>query len=280
MSRQGICLQFFKTVFMLLCLSALQAHAGEPVARIAIIIDDLGQQKSAGLKTAALPGPVACAVLPHTPWAARVANEAHDAGKEVLLHLPLQAMETSRLAGTGEISLDNSRDELFRIFATNMSTVPHVSGVNNHMGSLITRHPGHMEWLMQAIAEAESDGQQLFFVDSRTTALTVGFDVAVEQGVPAASRNVFLDDDDSEVAIRQQFERLIAMALRDGQALAVGHPYPATLKVLNEQLPLLSQRGVELVSVRDYIDDPAAGASPEIVPPAADHNTPVVAVQP
>lgn len=249
-----------------LLLGFVPAYASEPV--IAIIIDDLGQQRRAGLAATDLPGPVACSVLPHTPWAAEIADSANQAGKEVMLHLPLQAMAKDSPASSGQISLDTSRDEMSLLLTESLNSVPHVVGINNHMGSLITRHPGHMNWLMEDIAAHGG----LFFIDSYTTAQSVGLVLAVEHGIPAARRNVFLDADNSEAAIREQFERLIRLAKRDGRALAIGHPYPDTLKVLSEELPELSQRGVKLLSIAEYLaltQTPAAAQTAgNIVSPA------------
>src|SRR5690606_23829095 len=109
----------------------------------------------------------------------------------------------------------------------NLAAVPHVRGVNNHMGSLITRHPGHMTWLMQDLAR---DG--LFFVDSYTHPQSVALEMAREGGVPAARRDVFLDHVAEPEAIAHQFRRLLARARSDGHAIGIGHPYPATLAFL------------------------------------------------
>ncbi|MDG1462572.1 MAG: divergent polysaccharide deacetylase family protein [Gammaproteobacteria bacterium] len=227
---------------------------------IAIIIDDLGQQLDYGLDVARLPGPVACSLLPHTPWAKQIGDAAAQSGKEVMLHLPLQPMETNRLSGIGEISLDNSRDELRLILAADLTTVPHVSGINNHMGSLITRHPGHMDWLMEEIATYEN----LFFVDSYTSAQSVGLKLAREHGIPATRRQVFLDDVPGTDNLHFEFDRLVQLAKVDGQALAIGHPYPETIGFLQKVIPHLSDYGVRLVSVSQLIVIQAAQADGDL----------------
>ena len=226
---------------------AVAATAARPV--IAIIIDDLGQQRDLSLAVTRLPGPVACSILPHTPWAKVVAESATQNGKEVMLHLPLQAMETERLAGVGEISLDNSRADLRQILATDLASVPNVVGINNHMGSLITRHPGHMNWLMAEIA-ARGD---LFFVDSYTTASSVAQSAAAEHGIPSARRHVFLDDKPGLANLEKEYARLLQLARAQGFAIAIGHPYAETTAFLREQLPALAAMGIELVSVADLI---------------------------
>jgi polysaccharide deacetylase 2 family uncharacterized protein YibQ len=213
-------------------------EAREP-ALIAIIIDDLGNQLVAGRRTVALDAPLTCAVMPHTAYGAKLAREAHAAGKEVMLHLPMQPMQMNRIAGPGEISLENNVRQLQRILATDLNSVPYVVGVNNHMGSLITRHPGHMRWLMDALA-ARGD---LFFVDSVTTPASVAYETALESGVPAARRHVFLDDDPAAERVAEQFERLKHLARERGYAIGIGHPYAATLDYLERVLPVLREHG-------------------------------------
>ncbi len=216
---------------------------------IAIIIDDLGYQLAAGRRAVALPGPVACAVLPSTPGANLLAEAAHAAGKDVLLHLPLQPMEWDGAAEPGAILLDTTRGELARSFARSLHSVPHAVGVNTHQGSLITRHPGHMSWLMQEI-RAQGD---LFFVDSRTTHRSIALDIARESGVPAVKRDVFLDPDPDPATVAREFERLKRLARERGMAVGIGHPYPATLALLERELPQLADEGFRLVSISEYV---------------------------
>jgi len=133
--------------------------------------------------------------------------------------------------------------------ANEIAAVPYVTGLNNHKGSLLTRHPGNMAWLMQAI----NKHGELFFVDSRTTTGTVARQLAVEYGVPNSSRNVFLDNDPNPEAVRAQFRKLVAIAKRDGTALGIGHPLTGTLDVLAEELQNLQQHGVQLLPVSRLI---------------------------
>lgn len=217
--------------------------------RIALIIDDLGNALQAGERTAALSGPVACAILPHTPFGQTIAQQAFLAGKEVLLHLPLQAVEQYELTGSGTIKIDNTRTQLVRIFEADIVSIPHVVGVSNHMGSLLTRHPGHMEWLMDAV---KAHGN-LFFVDSYTTVSSVALQLAQERGVPSIRRDVFLDNMPTEAAIDREFQRLKKQAKKNGYAVGIGHPYPQTLRYLERMLPALIDEGIELVSISRLI---------------------------
>ena len=202
-----------------------------------------------GLHAVRLPGPVAAAFLPHTRYARRLARVAHRHGKEVMLHLPMEA-EDGAATGPGTVTLKMTEPEFIRTLQADLANIPHVVGINNHMGSLLTRQPEHMLWLMQAIRRRG----ELFFVDSRTTAATVAQKVAAENGVPNLRRDVFLDNDPTPTAIAAQFEHLLRLARRHGSAVAIGHPHEETLEFLARRLPHLEAEGIQLVPVQSLLD--------------------------
>jgi polysaccharide deacetylase 2 family uncharacterized protein YibQ len=220
--------------------------------RIAIIIDDLGYQLAAGRRAINLPGAVAFAVLPGTPQGRKLAHLANEHGKEVLLHLPLEAVDYHGPAEPGAMMLDMSRSVFRTTFAEAIATVPFVIGVSSHRGSLLTRHPGHMAWLMEEIKKHED----LFFIDSYTTHESVALRIAAESGVAATRRDVFLDHERSTEMVLHELERLKSKARKQGQAVAIGHPFPETLEVLERELPKLSEEGFELVTISELLTKP------------------------
>ena len=228
-------------------LIAVPSHAG-PAPRVAIIIDDLGYHIGAGRRAIALPGPVVCAILPGTPGSAPLARTAYEAGKEVLLHLPLQAVGHDGPPEPDGITLDMGRERFAATFNSALRSVPFASGVNSHRGSLLTRHPGHMRWLMEDILEADG----LYFVDSYTTHHSVAIQIAREQGVPAIKRDVFLDAEPG--MLEREFERLKSIARERGIAVAIGHPYPSTLAFLEHAIPRLVEEDIQLVPLRELIE--------------------------
>ncbi len=242
MTRLRICL-----AAMMLLIASHTGAAGQP--RVAIIIDDLGYHLEAGRRAIALPGPVAFAVLPGTPRATSLAKWAHERGKEVLLHLPLQANSEDKDNEPVGIDLDMSREAVGTTFEAALNSVPHVVGVNGHRGSLLTRHPGHMQWLMEEIRARDG----LFFVDSYTTVNSVAMQMATEVGVSAARRDVFLDPDRSPATVARQFERMKHLARKRGFVVAIGHPYKATLALLEKELPRLGDQGIELVTISELV---------------------------
>lgn len=215
---------------------------------IAIIIDDMGNTLETGRRAAELPGPVACAILPHTQYAVMLADDCHARSKLVLLHLPMQALDDVPL-GPGGISLDMTEEQIENTVRGDLTSIPHVAGVNNHEGSLISMHPGDMAWVMQTLHNLGG----LFYIDSYTTADSIAYQIAREHGLPAARRDVFLDDVNTEKAVQFQFNRLLEIARKKGFALAIGHPRAATLAVLNAKLPPLAAQGIELVPISTIV---------------------------
>jgi polysaccharide deacetylase 2 family uncharacterized protein YibQ len=221
-----------------------QGAAPAGTATLAILIDDLGVNLTEGQRVLRLPGPVACAILPHQHYSRRLAEEARASHKEVLLHLPMESEEAHE-TGPGRIDATMPLLEMRAALDYGLETVPHAIGINNHMGSLLTRQREPMQRLMRAIRQRG----HLFFVDSRTTPASVAAEAARAEGIPMIARDVFLDNDRDERAIEKQFDEIVRIARSRGTALAIGHPYPETLAVLERRLPQLRAAGVELAPV-------------------------------
>ena len=236
-----------------LCSATTPARAAPPAAielpAIAIIIDDIGYLEKRDTQAIQLPGAITYAFLPHTPYAYDLALLAHSRNKEVMLHLPMESMEHKQL-GPGGLTLDMTYQEFARQLQSDLASVPHVVGINNHMGSLLTRHPGHMVWLMREINKRDN----LYFVDSYTTKDSVAEQIANENQVPNLRRDVFLDNDRDPARIEYQFRRLLKLARKNGIALAIGHPYPETIALLAKQLPHLDENGIRLLPVSQLLN--------------------------
>jgi polysaccharide deacetylase 2 family uncharacterized protein YibQ len=228
---------------------AQSSDADDELPAISIIIDDLGYRRLDGLRAIELPGPVAYAILPHTPYATRLAGIAFQLDKEVLLHVPMQSDVAHKALGPGALTKHMSRSEIQAVLEAGLASVPHVSGVNNHMGSALTRDAAPMGWLMEWM----SRNGDLYFVDSLTSSESVAMRAATGAGLRAIARDVFLDPTPDSAIVRRQFLRLIEIARERGTGLAIGHPYPQTLSVLRDVLLKPSHYGVELVSVRELM---------------------------
>lgn len=239
------------TILIILALLLLpMGSMAATMPRIAIIIDDIGPRYLEGKQAVALPGPVTTAFLPQTANTRDLAEAAHASGKEVMLHLPLEATNGKAL-GPGGITLQMDEAQFLHTLRENIDSVPHARGVNNHMGSLLTRHPGAMTWLMRELGARGN----FYFIDSRTHADTVALQMAEEAGIPRAKRDVFLDNVQEADAIAAEFERLVALAKANGRAIAIGHPYPETMAFLADVLPRLERDfGVRLVPASDLLE--------------------------
>jgi hypothetical protein len=214
-------------------------------AQIAIVIDDLGNDREALERIARWPFAVAGAVLPGLPDSADAARRLAASGKEVLLHLPMEPDGYPRIRpGPGVVLRSDSDEEIARTVAEDLDSVPGAIGVNNHMGSAATADPRVMRAVVRVLS-----ARRLFLLDSRTTETTVARRIADEASLPAVSRRVFLDTVESPDAIERAFRDLLRTARKDGPALAIGHPHPATLAFLERELPRLAEQHVLLVTV-------------------------------
>jgi hypothetical protein len=222
------------------------AHDPASDARLAIVIDDLGNDDTALARLEALDLPVAGAVLPALPRSRETARGLAAAGKEVLLHLPMEPLDPRANPGPGLVRTAMSRAEIRRVVAADLDDVPGAKGLNNHMGSRASADRDTMEAVLSVVRE-----HRLFFLDSRTTAYTVAAEEAGRLGVPCRSRSVFLDDDPREEAVRAQLDRAAAEARTEGAAIAIGHPHAATLAILESDLPRLRSEGVRIVAVSE-----------------------------
>jgi len=217
--------------------------AGRP--QLAIVVDDLGNDRAQADSLFRLTYPLTISVLPHEANSGEIAEEAHRRGYQVMLHLPMASNAGDKDEAV-ELHPGMTPSDVEKTFVAMLDTVPYVSGVNNHEGSMGTADQKLMDELMPLLRQHD-----LFFIDSRTTAATVAETAAHAAGVPTARRNVFLDDEQSLPAIRKQFELAIRDAREKGSALAIGHPHPATLEVLAEMLPEAERQGLRLVFASD-----------------------------
>ena len=231
-------------LILFLCLlipNWLMAESMAPVT-ISIIIDDLGNNLGNGQRAINLPGAMTYAILPHSPYSHRLAEQAHRSGKEVMLHMPMDNTH-DRALGPGGLTVKQDRVHYEQRLQQAIAATPYISGINNHMGSRLTANPERMQWLMQSLKN-----YPLYFVDSRTSARSVAATTASNHQIPTLERDIFLDHEPNIAFIDKQFKRLIQIARKKGSAVAIGHPYPSTLNYLEGVLPRLNDMGIRLVT--------------------------------
>ena len=202
--------------------------------RISIIIDDLGRSLRDLETLGSLGIPLTYSVLPFETYTPQVVAELERRGAEYLCHLPMEARGGAD-PGPGALTLAAATRRA-------LAAVPGAAGVNNHMGSGMLFDREAMTTVLAVLAE-----QRLFFLDSRTSADTLGYSLARHLGLPAGERQVFLDTERDPAFIRAQFAALLAAARARGGATAIAHPYPETLEILAAAVPAARAQGFEFV---------------------------------
>ena len=217
-------------------------------ARIALVIDDLGRSLQDIETLASLGVPITYAVLPFEVKTPQVVAALRQRGAEILCHLPMEARGGNN-PGPGALLRSMGPDEIRRATESALDAVPGAVGLNNHMGSAVVTDVPSMNAVLDVLSS-----RGLFFLDSRTTAETVGYTLARRKGVPTAERQVFLDTHKERAFIAEQFQRLMQVAEARGAAVAIAHPYPETMEILAAEVPNAKARGFEFVTVGRLLD--------------------------
>ncbi|HDR2792984.1 MULTISPECIES: divergent polysaccharide deacetylase family protein [Enterobacter] len=242
--------------------SALALAAPVYAGKLAIVIDDFGYRPQTENQVLAMPSAISVAVLPNAPHAREMATKAHNSGHQVLIHLPMAPLSKQPLE-KDTLRPDMSSDEIDRIIRDAYNKVPFAVGLNNHMGSAMTSNLYGMLKVMQAL-----ERYNLYFLDSMTIGNSQAMRAAQGTGVKVIKRKVFLDDTQNEADIRVQFNRAVQLARRNGSAIAIGHPHPSTVRVLQQMLPTLPS-DITLVRPSDLLNEPQSDTStPNLSQPA------------
>ena len=218
--------------------------------KIGIIIDDLGYDISLANALLELDLALTFSVLPFTPNTRSIARKAWNDGRETMLHLPMEPMNYPAInPGDGVLLISMDREMILDTLNRDLSQIPFVAGVNNHMGSRFTKNRKKM---VTVLAELKKKG--LYYIDSRTSSDTVAFDVAKKMALRTASRDIFLDNHLSENALKIQMERLLSVARHKGSAIGIGHPHKKTFDLLrNFQTTLTNE--VEVVPASNLVNN-------------------------
>lgn len=217
--------------------------------KLSIVIDDFGYRPAQENQVLQMPAAISVAVLPNAPHAREMATKAHQRGHEVLIHLPMAPLSKQPLE-KDTLRPDMSAEEIARIIRDAAADVPFAVGLNNHMGSAMTSSLPGMQKVMQVL-----DHYNFYFLDSMTIGNSQSTRAAAGTSVKVIKRRVFLDDTQNEADIRKQFTRAVRLAQRDGSAIAIGHPHPATVRVLQQMLPTLPA-DITLVRPSQLLNEP------------------------
>ena len=218
--------------------------------RLAIVMDDLGLDRDASHRIAAMNGPLTLAFLPYADDLSRQTLPLRRAGHELLVHLPMEPHNPDADPGPNALLVGLDEGEFLRRLDWNLNRFDGFVGVNNHMGSRMTENPAKMVLVMSRLRR---DG--LLYLDSLTSPRTVGPRAARAVGVPSITRDVFLDNDRDRRAIRTQLKKAVRLAKQRGWAIAIGHPYPETLDVLERWTRARKPDGILLVPLSQLVNE-------------------------
>jgi hypothetical protein len=220
----------------------------EPSALLAVIIDDAGYSLDDLQPFLDIPGTFTIAVLPNLPHSSEVARRVIAAGKDLILHCPMEPSGGEN-PGPGALLTDQSSGTIEGLLAAAFASVPGAIGMNNHMGSRAT---ADVALMTAALGYLKREGG--FFIDSRTTADSVAPAVARRMGVPFAERDVFIDVDTSREQILESFDKGVSRAAGSGTAVLIGHVQnKGVADILRANQGSLAAQGVRLAPLRDVI---------------------------
>ena len=221
---------------------------GDASGVLYLILDDAGNNIGPLPEFLKFPGPLAVAVLPQLTYSVESAARTAAAGKEIMLHLPMEAVGGAN-PGPGTLTVGMNDREILTVIGENLGSVPGAVGVNNHMGSRVTADPRVME-----IVLADLHRRDLYFVDSRTTVDSVTRSIATFLQIPFAERHVFLDNERSREAILQSVRGALELAHRQEAVVMIGHATVEELaSVLNEIYPILIENGYRFGALSDLV---------------------------
>ena len=217
-------------------------------AMLAIVIDDVGIDRRATQRAIALPGPITLSFISYAHDLPAQTAQARAAGHELLVHLPMEPLGPSVDPGPNALMVGDDSGELHRRMAWALDRFDGYVGINNHMGSRFTADRTAMTVVLSEVGR-----RGLLYVDSRTIPNTVAPELAATLGVPFAERNVFLDVEPTERSIAAALAAAQQIAREQGSAVAIGHPYPSTLSVLEAWLPRFAEDGIALVPISTIV---------------------------
>ncbi len=222
----------------------------KPAIQLAIVLDDIGNSLY-DFQALNLPSEITFSILPYTPHAKKIAQLAQKQQRELLLHVPMQAKTNNSKLGKGALMLDMQEPDFKAQLQKALHYLPDATGINNHMGSVLTEQVKQMKWIMDVLNK-----QGLYFLDSRTTAQTIAESTAKISGTPVLRRHVFLDNIKTEKAMEKQFQLAIKLGRKQHSVVIIAHPYPETIQFLAKKFKQKNSQ-VELVALQELLPQSA-----------------------
>lgn len=249
--RRFNCYSILSALFIVLLTlpSEVNSKNNNKNSLIAIVIDDLGHSSKALASVMELKLPLTLAFLPYPKNASVLAELALSAGYEILVHVPMEPTDPNIDPGPFSITSKHNASEIKALLQKHIDNIHGAVGINNHMGSLLSRNKLSMASVMKVLLK-----NSLFYLDSMTINESKGWETAKSYNVPFAKRDIFLDNSTLAKDIKQQLYALQELALLNGTAVAIGHPNPMTYKMIEEWLPQAKSHGIKVVPLSQIVE--------------------------
>lgn len=215
-------------------------------AQLIFVFDDGGQNLAHLESFLKLPIPITIAVLPRLVHSVESAQKIRNSGKELILHQPMQALNSKVNPGPGAITPQMSEDEIIATLFYNINEIGPIAGMNNHEGSAITADAEKMAVILKMANE-----EGIYFLDSRTNSETKVPYVANLMGYSYYERNIFLDNEKTNENALQELKKGLAIANKNGSVIMIGHIWSASFlpDFLLEVIPELQEKGYTFCTV-------------------------------
>lgn len=196
--------------------------------KLAIVIDDIGEDMKVLTGLVNLDFPVTLAVWPYATHTRRSVDLIQAKKRDLIIHFPMEPKGYPRYnPGKDALFVAMTADQIRQQIARSVTQIPEAIGVNNHMGSKFTSSSSGMN-----VALGSFKNLGLFFLDSLTTSKSVARKSASKTGIPFYERDIFIDNVKDVSAIIHQLNKAENVTFKQGYAIAIGHPYPETLAAL------------------------------------------------
>jgi polysaccharide deacetylase 2 family uncharacterized protein YibQ len=220
------------------------------IKHIALVIDDVGYNLDNLDYFLKFPGPVTFAVLPNLQYSREAAQKINAAGKEVIVHMPMEALNSNLDHGPGAIFTDMTDEEIVKLLKQALNSVPYAVGMNNHMGSKATADLRVMNIIINF-----TELNDLFFLDSLTNPESVSGMVSEINKIPVLKRNIFLDVKNDKESVKNQYIKGLEITENTDPVILIGHIQNIeVINVLNDMYPGFKEKGIELKYLSELVN--------------------------
>lgn len=247
---------FFLAFGLISLTKARRTDGSKTPSKLAIIIDDFGQQRRGVKEMLSLDCKLTAAIMPFLEYSEEDAVFAAEHGKEVILHLPMQATmhDNWQHIGPRPFKVGQKKEEVCQLLWEMLEDVPQAVGANIHMGTISSTDETIMLPILQCLQE-----RGMYFVDSMTSAKSVCAELAEQTGIEFYENMVFLEHEQKTKAyVKKRLTKAMKIATEKGYCIAIGHVGAEggmiTVEAIREMRESFAANQVELVWVSELAE--------------------------